>query len=353
MSCNLAEGACLALLALRAGSAEEPRRSAEPRAGVWISPDEVKKLPMEGEAWRALRAAAAPALRTPDLSGRDDNTDVLCLAKALVFARTGEERYQGEVVAAVEAVMGTERRGDVLALGRNLSGYVIAADLVGLPPSLEGRFREWLTQLPDEELAGTTLRQIHERRPNNWGLHAGGARAVIASYLGDTKQLARVAEIFRGWLGERSAYHGFVYGELDWQADASAPVGINPRGAAREGHSLDGVLPDDQRRSGGFAWPPPKENYVYEALQGALLQAMVLERAGYADVWEWGDRALLRAAQWLVQEADFPAQGDDTWQTHVIDHVYGAELPLTTPARPGKNIGWTDWTLAAPRARPR
>jgi hypothetical protein len=131
---------------------------------------------------------------------------------------------------------------------------------------------------------------------------------VVARYLGRQDEIQRVAQIFRGWLGETASYNGFQFGALDWQADPSHPVGINPRGAVHAGHSVDGVLPDDQRRSGPFTWPPPKENYVYEALQGALLQAMVLERAGY-DVWSWGDKALLRAFQWLEHQADFPAEG--------------------------------------------
>jgi len=320
------------------------------RQGIWISPEEVRALPMEGVAWEALEKAAHRPLATPNLGGRDDDVDVLVLAKALVHVRTGEEALALEVRKAIGAAMGTERQGDVLALARNLSGYVIAAELVGLPPEEERAFRAWLAKLPTLSLGGGSLVSVHERRPNNWGTHAGAARVVVARYLGDKDELARVARVFRGWLGERDAYDGFQFGDLSWQADPEHPVGINPKGAQRDGHSLDGVLPDDQRRSGGFRWPPPRENYVYEALQGALLQAMVLARAGY-DSWEWGDRALLRAALWLEREAGFPAEGDDTWQPHVIHHVYGLELSLPEPARPGKSVGWTDWTLTPPRIR--
>lgn len=312
--------------------------------GIWISRAEIAELPMEGPAWRALRSAAAAPLPTPDLAGRDNNCDVFCLAKALVHVRTGDAALRDEVLRALDSVIGTERTGDVLALARNLPGYVISADLIGLPPALEKRFRSWLELVPHEELAGMTLRGVHERRPNNWGTHAGAARLVAAVYLGRTNEVERVAQVFRGWLGERSFYSGFEFGDLEWQADPAHPVGVNPRGAVHDGHSIDGVLPDDQRRSGLFSWPPPKENYVYEALQGALVQAVVLSRCGY-DVWQWGDRALLRAALWLDREAGYPAEGDDTWQPHVIRHFYGANLGLVIPARHGKNMGWTDWTL--------
>jgi hypothetical protein len=103
------------------------------------------------------------------------------------------------------------------------------------------------------------------------------------------------------------------------------------------------VLPDDQRRAGGFTWPPPKENYVWEALQGALAQAVILDRAGY-DCWEWSDQALLRAVTWLHEECDYPASSDDTWQPHVVNFFYGSDFPAPVPSNPGKNVGWTDWT---------
>jgi hypothetical protein len=168
---------------------------------------------------------------------------------------------------------------------------------------------------------------------------------VIARYLGDEEGLVRAASVFRTWLGEDTAHERFEFGALDWQADPTRPVAINPPGAQLDGHPIGGVLPDDQRRAGAFTWPPPQENYVYEALQGALLQAVVLWRAGY-DTWEWGDRALLRAALWLDDVADFPARGDDTWQPYVVNAFYGSSLRTVVPARPGKNVGWTDWTLS-------
>jgi hypothetical protein len=103
------------------------------------------------------------------------------------------------------------------------------------------------------------------------------------------------------------------------------------------------VLPDDQRRAGSFSWPPPKENYVYEALQGAVAQAVLLERAGH-DPWSWGERALLRAFVWLHEEADYPAEGDDTWLPHLVNDAYGTHFPAPVPSRPGKGMGFSDWT---------
>jgi hypothetical protein len=272
-----------------------------------------------------------------------------------VAARTGDGDLRYQVVDAVRAAMGTEKGARTLAVGRKVIAYVIAADLVGLPPEEDARFRTWLRGLLDEKLNGQSLRSTHEERPNNWGAHAGASRAAIAAYLGDAAEMKRTGQIFKGWLGDTQSWSGFEFGERGWQSDRKQPVGINPKGATHDGHSIDGVLPDDQRRAGGFTWPPPHENYVYGALQGALAQAVILNRAGY-DVWEWQDRALLRAFTWLRDEAKYPPAGDDAWLCPLIDHYYATNFWDGAPTEPGKNLGWTDWTHgtrpASPPARP-
>ncbi|GEM_PF-709298 len=310
--------------------------------GIWTSAAEINVLPISGLSWEQLKREADAPLSPPNLSDNEDDSNVAVLAKALVYARTGEEKYRQGVIAACMAAIGTEQGGRTLALGRELMAYVLAADLVGLPPTEEATFRNWLRQMLTLNLSGQSLRSTHERRPNNWGTHCGATRAAIARYLGDATELERTARIFKGWLGDRNTYAEFSYGNLDWQADQNAPVGINPLGATIQGRSVDGVLPDDQRRGGGFIWPPQKVNYVYGALQGALMQATILYRAGY-DVWNWENQALLRAFNWLHNEASYPAHGDDEWLSHIINYYYKKNFPAAIPAKPGKNAGWTDW----------
>jgi len=319
--------------------------------GIWISAAEVKALPMSGPAWTSLTKAAAATCRTPDLSNQDDPANVCVMAKALVYARTGDAKLRLAVVDALWDVIGSlPYDGRALALGRELAAYVIAADLIdlrGYDPVLDDQFRATIKTLLRTPTTGgpENLIDCHEKRPNNWGNHCGASRAAVAAYLGDTAQLARVAQVFKGYLGDRASYVGFSYGELSWQCDPTKPVGINPKGCTKGGHPLDGVLPDDQRRSGTYQWPAPKENYVYEALQGALAQAVILRRAGY-DVFNWQDQALLRAFQWLYTQASFPATGDDSWEPYVINKYYGTNFAAPVPSRPGKNVGWTDWTHA-------
>ena len=144
----------------------------------------------------------------------------------------------------------------------------------------------------------SSLVECHNVRPNNWGTHAGASRIAVALYLGDNAELDRAATVFHGWLGNRSAYAGFTYGDLAWQSDKASPVGINPVGATIQGHNVDGAEPEELRRAGGFTWPPGKTDYAWEGLQGALVQAQLLTRAGIP-AWEWESKALLRAANFL------------------------------------------------------
>lgn len=318
-------------------------------SGIWISKAELAQRPTSGAAWQALLNKASGSCGTPDLSDQDDSTNVCILAKALVHARTGQSGYLSDVLAALSSIASSGTySGRALALGRELGTYVVAADLVSLKtvdPTLDGKLRAKIKSLLTAPTSSgpASLVECHEERPNNWGTHCGASRAAVAAYLGDKAELDKTAKVFLGWLGDRGAYASFSYGDLSWQCDPAKPVGINPKGCTKSGHDIDGVLPDDQRRAGSFTWPPPKENYVYEALQGALMQAVILHRAGYP-VFAAQDKALLRAFTWLQQQASFDATGDDTWEPHLINRFYGASFPAPVPSSPGKNMGYTDWT---------
>jgi hypothetical protein len=322
----------------------------QPRPGIWVSRDELAGLPTSGPAWDQLKAAADGELGKPDIADQNSNHDVRTLAAALVYARTGSPDHRAKAAAAIMAAIDTENGDRTLELGRNLVSYILAADLIdlrGYDAAAEQRFHDWLGGVRYEELAGRTLISTHEDRPNNWGAHAGAARIAADIYLGDRADLDRAATVFKGWLGDRSAYAKFVYDQdLSWQADPANPVGINPAGATRDGHRIDGAIPDDMQRGGKFRWPPKHTNYPWGAMEGALVQALLLSRAGY-DAWNWSDKALLRAAQFL-DETDrevggWWAEGDDQWMPWIINQAYDANFRVVRPARPGKNLGWTDW----------
>jgi hypothetical protein len=307
---------------------------------------EIATLPTSGTAWQNMKAAADSSAGTPDLSNQDSNTDVNVLAKAFVYARTKVVSYRTQVMASLRTVVGTEAGGRTLAAGRGIPAYVIAADLISLPtynPTFNsGTFRPWLRKLLTENLDGDTLISTHETRPNNWGTHAGAARAAIAIYLGDKTQLARTARVFKGWLGDRASYAGFNFGDLSWQCYPAKPVGIDPTGCTKGGLVIDGALPDDMRRGGGFRWPPARTGYAWEAMQGAVVEAELLQRAGYP-TWSWQNKALLRAAKFLYNRARWPADSNDDWQPWLLDYRYGTSFRASGKTHVGKNFGWTDW----------
>lgn len=318
--------------------------------GILTSKEELAKLPTSGPGWDELKKTADSLSGTANIADQNSDHDVQTLAAALVYARTGDESYRAKAAAGVASAIGTEKGGRTLALARNLPGYVQAADLINLKemnPSADGQFRQWLTAVRTEDLDGKTLVSTHEERPNNWGTHAGAARIAASLYLDDKADLQKAADVFKAWTGDASAHQGFKFGDLSWQANPSSPVGINPKGATLNGKNVDGVIPDDQRRGGGFAWPAPKENYVWEALQGATMQAEMLSRAGF-DSWNWGEKALMRAGDWLHNEAQFPAESDDKSTAALLNARYGTGYPAGEATGVGKAGGFGGWLFSAP-----
>lgn len=321
-----------------------PTGGASNAGSMWISPAEIAKLPMSGTAWTNLKSAADGNLGSPNISDQDNGHDVLTMASALVYARTGNSAYRAKAASAIMSAIGTEKGGRVLAEARNLPGYVIAADLINLKAYDSGKdaqFRTWLMTVRGEQMTECdNLILCQNRRPNNWGLMAAAARVSIDIYLNDKSDLDKAANVFKGWMGDRAAYSSFEWGDLSWQCNSSTPVGVNPA-CTKNGHSLDGALPDDMRRGGSFTWPPGATNYPWEALQGAAVTAELLHRQGY-DSYNWSNQALKRATQFVFSINFKPT--DDAFVTWIINKAYGTTFSTVTPLPLGKNIGWTDWT---------
>jgi len=330
-------------------------------AWIWISRSEIMALPMSGAAWTNVLNAANTDPGVPLLSNQDQNNNVYVLAKALVYVRTGQTKYRDEVVQNCMLAIDTELGGRTLALGRELAAYVIAAELVGLDPADDLIFRAWLRRTLTETLDGRTLQSTHEDRPNNWGTLAGGSRAAVAVYLGDQAEIARTAQVFKGWLGDRSSFASFQFqfsgqGADTWMPDPSQPRPVNPAGSTIQGHNVDGALPDDISRGCPFTWPPCHTGYAWEGYAGAVLQAEILKRQGY-DTWNWENQAMKRISAYLKYLDDqfggwWTDSDDEQFVPWVINKAYGTNFRTALPARFGKNMGWTDWTHASAGSPP-
>lgn len=331
----------------------------EPSTGIWFSAAEAKSLPMAGDAWDAMfRAAESDCI--PDPSNQDSACNVGIQAKAMVFARLdGIDAQQdlanlrrNDVVDAIGKLNAgcSSIGGRTLALGRELGAYVVAADLVDLSniaPAVHLNFQACLRLLIAKPLDGMTLVQMFERRPNNWGTMGGATLAAVYVYLGDKAGLDRVAKVFCGWLGDRTCYASFTFGDTSW---ACAPaVGVNPVGCIKNGFNIGGALPDDMRRGGAFRMPNPSPTgYACGAMTGAVAMAWILQRAGY-EPFEWSDDALLRAMRFL-ESIGWKCSGDDAGMVATINHVYGTSYAVEG-ATPGKNYGWQQWLFQRPAAQ--
>ena len=325
-----------------ANGGDGPGFDRSPSDGLWITVEELAALPMSGEAWSELQSAATGNWGRADVSDQENEHDVLTFAGALYAERTDDDVMRMRVRDALDEAIGTEAGGRTLALGRQLLGYVRAADLIGYR---DPAFVAWVDAVRTTTLDGRggidTLFDSATQDPSNWGCHARASMIAAARYLGDNAQLALLADRLRDYLGRSGS--GFRFGELWWQANPATPVGINPAGATIMGNNVDGVITDDQRRGGAFQWPPPRENYVWESLQGTVASAHLLERAGYPS-WQWEDRAILRAVTWLHNEANYPAAGDDSWMPWRINAAYGTSFPASSGRPTGKSAGFTSWT---------
>lgn len=352
----------------REAGASTPKLVVSSLNGMWISSEEIAALPDSGPAWEALQEAVIDMPGA--FGGHNSNHDVHTLAAALVAARLNDTDDYNLTADNLIAAIGTEyskcddELGECnsLSISRNLTSYVIAADVIDFKhtyPTLEPQFRGWIQSMmtwdhPNQGGCAVnpenrcSITDKHEDKPNNHGTMAGAARLATALYLGDLDEVTRVAEIFKGWLGDRTSYADFDFDDedLEWQCDPSNPVGINAVGCMKEGHWIDGAQPEEQRRcnSGHFIWPPCETTYTWENLQAVLVTAFLLQRAGYADVFEWEDQAILRAVKWLYEQADDPAEGDDEFQLPLIDAAYGTAYWDGSTVGHGKNMGWTDWT---------
>ena len=334
-------------------------RASGQRNYIWISPQELADRPTTGEAWKRLVAAADALEQTPVRGGHNSLHDVYTMAAALVAERLDDDARRRAVVQAIRQAVERriERDGNSLSLTRSLPGYIIAADLIDLKnfaPDVDAAFRSWLERVVYRlRLDQATQVEKHETRGNNQGTQAGVVRIAAAIYLNKPDDLQRAATVFKGWLGDSTAYRGFNWGNLCWQADPNNPVGILPRGAtlfvAGALRDVDGVQPDDQRRAGCpdvvTDWPPPTDPHVWGGLQGAAAQAYLLSRQGF-DAWNWQDQAVLRAVSWQHDplRGNAPALDDEVWILPLIDQFYGTDFWDGYPVAPGKQVGWTDWT---------
>ncbi len=316
------------------------------------SPAELAVLPTSGAAWTYLKGVADGDLGVADLTDQNNKHDVHTLAVALVANRLDSDAYRAKARAAILGAIGTERVGaynSILALGRQLGAYVMAADLIGLSGTDDARFRVWLSAIRTRVLGGhsryTSLKGTCEDSPHNWGTFACASLVAANLYLGDDAAVARSWAVFRGLTGDRVAYAGFQ----DVSADAWACPGVpfTPDNAGCSGDPVRyGAFVKDVMRG----TPPPLASgsglsYTLEILQGVALQAELLSRAGHPDAWN----RIRPAFDWARRQGALDLSSVGYHVTWWANERLGWSLP-TRPAVMGRVFGFTDWLYGSPAA---
>lgn len=326
-------------------------------SAVWISQQEIMALPASGTAWDNLVNWASKSIRPISINNQDSDSDQVALAKAFTCARIGD--HCSELISALNSLSANPPRGDrVLAWGRNLSSWVIAADILKNSGRGSGlnvtQFRNWTyNAIRTNSSEGETIIACHEGRPNNWSTMCGGSRIAVDLFDGDSTDLNRAWNEYRGYVGDRSsgALTGNEIVSTNWRCPNDGDrTWINPKGCVRYGHNFDGILPQEMRRQGEYdgTWPPRLgTNYPSNGLAGLVLQAELLSLHGFPS-WTIADSALLRAYTWDVEVAGWSVTDSPktTWMLWVLNKRYGKSFSAPLPALPGQNIGYTDWTHA-------
>lgn len=233
----------------------------------------------------------------------------------------------------------------MLSLGREAQPLALAARLTNTDASALLRAILARTGMESRGIGNGSLIQSARLDPTNWGAMDRAAYMWIAWGLDDS---ALIADAYDALVRYLTTGDGFEYksDQQAWQpipSPSSAWVTVGAKGATRNGWDLDGALTNDAYRGGN---PPNLDTgYTWEGFQGTVSAAIAADMAGHPEVWELGDRAILRAALWMYRLGS-PAEGDDRWIGWVLRRAYGNAWPhpLTTPTSPGKGWAFTDWT---------
>ena len=328
--------------------------------GIWISREGIMKLPTSGSEWQALYNTASGSLGTANIADQDSKHDVNTLAASLVCVRTGQ--FCDKARAAVVSAIGTEEGGRWLAVGRNLTSYVISADLLNLradsnPNSDGSRVEAWIRSFLTKKLrhnndASRLIGFPVFESGSNASAEQGAAYAAVAAYLGNHSALEYAWNRFRLYSCDRSSPESEINitkgVEGGWAHDKNNPCAVNPAGTSRDGHRIDGAIINDMVRGGSYQWSPGYTQYPWVGLEGYVPAAYILYRAGYP-AFELENRAVLRTLEYLKYlddntSSDWFDGSRANEIVHLVNVIYGTNFPMKGPTGGGRTVGFTGWT---------
>ena len=331
-------------------------------SGIWVSQSEIMSRPTTGAAWNSILSDAAGSWGTASVSNQDSDHDQYVLAGALVCARTGQ--YCDKTRQGLLSAIGTESGARWLAIGRNMLGYTIAADVMRNSGNLTGAdltsVSNWLASFLTRTLAsnnsGVQEKLIPFGSGSNASAQEGAVYAAIAAYTGNSEKLEYVWNRFRLYSCDRvgnpeqiiDVRTGFNSG-WSFAANIGNACPVNPIGEVKNGVRIDGAIINDMVRGGSFKFPPGHTTYPWVGLEGYVPAALILQRAGYPS-FALKDQAVLRTHEYLCYLKNNTTT--DWWEPsraaevkHLVKLVYGFDTcSVAYPVGRGRTVGYTDWT---------
>lgn len=331
---------------------------------LWLSTADIMALPMTGPAWEAAYNAAMSDWGIARLDYNDSKHDTFTYIGAVVSVARGDTVLRNKVIDGLKSAM-QSGTNEVLQLARGIQAYIIAASIIQYD---DFAFRDWVAQMVVKSMRGHSgggnLLETAQLSANNWGGHARASLAAAAVYLNRVDWLDIVTEAHLEFIGapvttkrldyDATTWHAALEDTSQFSAVYDQLSGINRKGSKRGNISISGVTPEDWRRGNyHFVWPPVLSNdYYWEAMQGFVVAAVILHRAGRVPITA-GENAVERAMDMLfgtgeaaqnVPHVVIPSAGDDTWIAHLVNSYTVSQYPTVEVSRPGKGMGYTCWT---------
>lgn len=241
---------------------------------------------------------------------------------------------------------------NLLEMGRNGLALVIAADVLGIHQGpIYDFLKDMLRGVKDEHHGGelTSLATGAWESGSNAQSQMGAVYTALAIYLNDKNLLDDAWTKFKRFAGDRTSPHQITINQWNsYEVDESNPVGIQNKGAVKDGCSVDGAIGNDLGRNNGTPCVPIWTFYGATGSEGWVPAAVMFHRQGYA-AFTVVDEAIKRAYLYWKYLAESDKRWDDPTRAEEIRHLLKWAYPdlpilIAYPTGLGRTVGWTGFT---------
>jgi len=350
---------------------------------ILIKKSELMTKPTSGPGWEKLIIKADEDWGEPNLADLNSKNQINALAGALVYARTGNLTYKQKVIDTIKKVCGTENtNGVVLPFARAMFGYVISADLVGMPYSEKCNngqtWEQFLRESKSKKFAGNArwpnLDITRGEAASNWNAYALASHLAISTALkkqganDQQNDIDQDINIYRRFLGDTTSpwpkfkpTRGYLYNDngktLDILGDSSVGINPNVQGDRRSGAIINDAIRTYPGPVASLSWDneilgqgPIKTKglttegkaYTEESLDGLLATYLILKNQG-SDFAYAQNSALKRAFEFLIANGGMSPYSSDKYLPHALNKIYKTNFDTSLGDTPGRQLGFGQW----------